>query len=158
MKKQTNNPSNNHYKGIMKDFQQLGSTFKNVKYATFEQDPYSPKQNLHFKRVMYGLNVFTKEELDKMHWSKKKRIKKVNQRAQKEINLLKQERCITLSNTLFQSLFTDATLTHQLVEEFSTPSPKVFNTLSLKDLKIGKEEIIKRLIDKGILPSNFKTM
>ena len=78
----------------MKDFQQLGSSFKNEKYSIKEKSVYTAEQNKMYKRACYGLKIYTQEELSTMHWSKKNRIKKVNARAQKEINLLKQERCI----------------------------------------------------------------
>lgn len=158
MKKPSNNKSKTHYKGIMKDFQQLGSSFDNVKYSVHEKTTISPKQNHLYKRACYGLKVYNEEELAKMHWSKKNRIKKVNVRAQKEINLLKQERCIELSNDIFLSLFKDSSITHQLINYFSEPSPKVFNKMSLKDLSIEKEDIIERLCSKGILPNNFRTL
>ena len=152
MKKQNNTNSKTHYKGIMKDFQQLGSTYKNVK------DSITVKQNELYKRACYGLKVFTKEELAEMHWSKKNRISKVNLRAQKEINLLKQERCIKISNDLFQSLFENSSITHELIKYFSEPSPKVFNNMNLKDLNISKDDVIDRLCTKGVLPNNFRSL
>ncbi len=158
MKKNSNTQSKNHYSGIMKDFQQLGSSFKNEKYSVKEKSTYTEAQNRMYKRACYGLKIYTQEELSNMHWSKKNRIKKVNARAQKEINLLKQERCISISNDIFLSLFKDSTITHELINSFSEPSPKVFNKMSLKDLSIGKEDIIDRLCRKGILPNNFSTL
>ena len=45
MKKTSNTQSKNHYSGIMKDFQQLGSSFKNEKYSIKEKSVYTAEQN-----------------------------------------------------------------------------------------------------------------
>ena len=73
---------------------------KNIKTYSlqFEKDPYSQQQNLLYKRAMFGLNIYSKEEIQQMHWQKRKRIKKVQIRAQKELNLWKQELVNNLTN------------------------------------------------------------
>ena len=37
----------------------------------------NPQQHFLFKRVLHGLKMYTKDEIDKMHWDKKRRIIKV---------------------------------------------------------------------------------
>ena len=50
----------------------------------------NPHQHFLFKRILHGLKMYTKDEIDKMHWDKKRRIIKVWKRAQDVINKWKQ--------------------------------------------------------------------
>jgi hypothetical protein len=50
----------------------------------------NPTQHFLFKRVLHGLKMYTKEDVSKMHWDKKRRITKVWKRGQNIINELKQ--------------------------------------------------------------------
>ena len=59
---------------------------------SLEYTKLNPKQHFMFKRVLHGLNVYSKEEVSKMHWDKKRRIRKVWQRGQNTINEWKQFR------------------------------------------------------------------
>ena len=62
---------------------------KPVKYQVFEQDKYNTYQNYLYKRVLYGLDSLTIEELNSMCSKKKTRIINVNKRAQIVINYQK---------------------------------------------------------------------
>ena len=55
------------------------------KKIQFEKDPFNSYQNFLYKRALFGLSVYQKDELEKMHWDKKRRIEKVHQRAQKSV-------------------------------------------------------------------------
>jgi hypothetical protein len=62
------------YAGKLHDFQQLGNTFKELRYAEIERDPFNVQQNFLYKRALFGLKMYSEHELAEMHADKKKRI------------------------------------------------------------------------------------
>lgn len=143
-----------HYSGKFSNFQEFGSSYKGKRYSQYEKDPYNEYQNFLYKRALFGLKMYTAEELKDMHWQKKKRIKKVHKRTQYELNLWKQEKTIAITNMVI-GLFNNSSLAEEIQTEHSQPDPKFISTLSFKDLGIEKKEIINRLIHKGILSADF---
>lgn len=140
------------YQGKLSEYQNTGSKHNDKRY-TQELNSY---QNLLYKRALYGLNLYSKEELKSMHWERKRRIKRVNKRAQNSINLFKQERFNTLCDHFYKSFFSRSKLAKDLFSlEKSKTNPKIINTLELQTLGIRKEHIINRLVQEGILPKNF---
>ena len=71
-----------HYYGILEEYQLHPASIIN----SFEYKKLNPYQHFLFKRVLHGLNVYTKDEVAKLHWDKKRRISKVWKRSQREIN------------------------------------------------------------------------
>jgi len=118
----------------------------------------NPAQHFLFKRVLHGLNVYSTEEIQKLHWDKKRRIKKVWQRGQREVNAWKQVICNKNANKLF-TVFHNSSLAKQL---FSYPIDDVdyeyTNTLSFKEIGIRYEDLILFYMNKGLLPKNFLTV
>jgi len=142
------------YKGSLPEYQQNGSKHKSkqpIKVYKFNQ-----QQNLLYKRALFGLSLYTQEELKIMHWERKRRIKRVSKRAQESINLLKQERVNAICDTIYTQVFPKSKLAKiALSSEKIATDPKFINTLDLKSLGIDKPLIIKRLVTEGILPKNF---
>lgn len=132
---------------IYNNFKDFGKAFK-LRY-----NKYSPEQEFLVKRCLYGLRLYSKEEIAEMHKQKLHRIKKVYTKAQIELNLFKQERLHELHQDFFES-FCNSELTKNLAL-YVDIDDKFVCTLSFKDLKITKDEIIQRLYDKGLLPRNF---
>ena len=124
---------------------------------SYEQDKYTKYQNYLYKRALYGLNSLEKEELSKMCDKKKQRISNVYKKSQIVLNKFKQELTIKYTNTLFKQLFPKSTITKVLLEETKTDE-KFKNTLTFKDLKIEKDQIIYIFIAEGILPKNFLSL
>ena len=145
------------YVGSLEEYQLYGNSHKGKRYSQFEQDPYNKYQNFLYKRAMFGLKMYTPEEIKVMHWQKRKRIKKVHKRAQDAINIWKQELCNQYTNSFFQSLFPKSPVTKDLLEATSV-DVEFKNTLSFKDLKVSKRDIIDKLTQQGVLPSNFLTL
>lgn len=138
------------YKGEMSEYQtQAGKTV-----VQYEQDKYSPYQNLLYKRALFGLSMYTPKELKKMHIAKKKRIEKVHRRAQRSLNIFKQEKANQLCNRIFTLLFPSSPLT-KVMTECTYTDPKHINTMDLKSLGISKDDVIDRFIRDGILPKDF---
>ena len=148
------------YRGVFTDFQTFGSSYKGERYSnkpTYEQDPYSQQQNFLYKRAMFGLKMYSKEEVRKMSSKKRKRIIMFHKRTQKELNLWKQEIIIKTTNTLF-SLFKKESLAGEMTECYSKPDKTFVSRTSFKDLGIEKEDIVNRLLDKRLLPQNFREL
>ena len=126
-------------------------------YMQYEQDKYSVYQNYLYKRALYGLNALTEKELATMCSKKKQRILNVYKRAQTVLNVLKQKVTIAYTNSIFQKLFPESSLTKSFLENTELDD-KFKNTLTFKDLNIGKDDIIRIFIIEGILPKNFLSL
>lgn len=125
------------------------------KEMEYEKDEFNTYQNFLYKRALFGLSVYTKEEIDKMHFDKKNRINRVYKHAQNVLNLWKQEIFIVISNRLLEEKFSNSPLARIIIEKFSTPDPVFINGCDFKTLGINKKMIISKLISKGVLPNNF---
>ena len=144
------------YSGNLKNYQQNGSKQKRVSQIDYEGYDFTPYQNILYKRALFGLTVYTAEELDKMHSEKKERIKKVNIKAQKTINLFKQEVVNQFCENIYLTLLSNSKLAKDCFSSEKVKlDPDFINILNLKSLGITKRHIANRLIKEGILPSNF---
>lgn len=143
-------PNNStEYKGILPKYQSQAETSKvNYKFSNY--------QNELYRRAINGLSMYTVKEQKSMHWQKKKRIKKVNKRAQQCINQYKQEVVNNLCEVIFQTSFKKSK-----VAEYFLSGPtieqdsEIINTLELKLLGINKQHIVKRFVTEGVLPRDF---
>jgi len=114
----------------------------------------NPKQHFLFKRVLHGLKLYKKEEIDSMHWDKKRRIIKVWKRSQDVINKWKQKLCYNDSQEIF-AIFKNSKLGKALYDEPFYFLPEYKNKLTLKELGISYEHLIVKFIAEGLLPKNF---
>jgi len=124
---------------------------------SYEQDGYNGYQNYLYKRALYGLDALTEKELATMCSKKKQRIINVYKRAQVTLNKFKQQVTINYSNFIFESLFPESPITQFLLAD-NEIDEKFKNTLTFKDLNIGKDDIIAIFIAEGILPKNFLSL
>ena len=85
---------------------------------------------------------------------KKQRINNVYKRAQTVLNIVKQKLTIKYSNNIFQRLFPNAEITKAMLE-YKEVDSKYKNTLTFKDLKMSKDDIIRIFIAEGILPKRM---
>jgi len=126
-------------------------------YMQYEQDKYSVYQNYLYKRALYGLEALTEKELALMCSKKKQRILNVYKRAQTVLNTFKQRLTIKYSNDILQYFFPNSQITQDamMCDELDE---KHKNTLTFKDLKVSKDDIIAIFIAEGILPKNFLSL
>ena len=130
-----------------------------LKHKALNREQYSAHQNFLYNRALYGLSIYTPEEVVIMLPEKRKRIIRLYKRTQKIINLWKQEIVNILANKIFTDIFPDMEFTKCLVEYYGTEGdPEYVNNMSFKLLKISKEQIIGKLIDSKILPKNFNEL
>jgi hypothetical protein len=145
------------YKGKLPKYQQQGS--KQKKYTQYEQHKFTAYQNLLYKRALFGLKMYSKQEQQTLNWKEKNKIKQMNRKAQQSINVFKQEKVNIMCDRLYKAVFPGSKLAHDVFSlDKSTTNPKIINKLDLKFLRINKEDVIKRFVKEGILPKNFYTL
>jgi hypothetical protein len=130
-----------------------------TKPSRFEKDPYNSYQNFLYNRALFGLSIYSQDEISKMSIEKKKRINKSYKKCQVVVNLLKQEVTNQLANEFFVRIFPGMEITNSLVNYFGTEGhPEHVNNMSFKMLKINKPLVIARLIERKVLPKNFNQL
>lgn len=143
------------YEGKLGSYQKYGQHYQKSK-VQFEQDPFTPYQNFLYKRALFGLSVYTEEELMKMHGDKKKRIDKVHKRAQDVLNIWKQSIADKSAMALLSKVFWHSSLIKDCGEKFASDIDTTYiSNLEFKDLGISKNQVIDKLINEKILPINF---
>jgi len=142
------------YLGLLSEYQtQPKNLVQTITYTKL-----NPYQHFLFKRVLHGLNVYSKDEIGKMHWDKKRRIKKVWQRGQNELNMWKQVICNKRSNQIF-SIFTNSQLAKDFVATSVNDVDLTYkNKLTLKDLGLTYDDLMLFYMSKGLLPKNFLSL
>lgn len=141
------------YDGRMSSYQKYGASFKKVQ---FEKDPFNSYQNFLYKRALFGLAVYQQDELEKMHWDKKRRIEKVHERAQKVLNLWKQEMSNQWLGAILSTVFHHSSLVKELNEKFGCETDDQYiSKVDFKSLGVSKQQVVEKLIQEKILPANF---
>ena len=143
------------YRGNLEGLQQYGSQINGQRYMDYEVDPFNQYQNFLYKRLLYGLNMYSQEEVLVMPITKRQRILKNQRKAQKTLNVYKQEIVNKISNNFFQKYFPESPITKALVGEFNFTDEDFINKFDFKSLGITKKSIIDRLIQAKLLPNNF---
>tara|TARA_R100000541_G_C1890612_1_gene83493 strand:- start:802 stop:1299 length:498 start_codon:yes stop_codon:yes gene_type:complete len=142
------------YLGILSEYQIISKDLtQKIVYSQLSQH-----QHFLFKRVLHGLNVYQADELQKMHWDKKRRVKRVWRRAQDVINTWKQVICNKRSNEVFK-MFNSSPLAKSFLDvDVNEVDPKFINKMALKDLDITYEDLVIKFISEGLLPKNYFTL
>jgi hypothetical protein len=123
------------------------------------REAHSTHQNFLYNRALYGLSIYTPEEVVIMPPEKRKRILQIHKKTQKILNLWKQEIVNILANKIFTDIFPDTEITNCLVKVFGIDGdPEYVNNMSFKTLKISKEQIVTKLIECKVLPKNFNEL
>jgi len=142
------------YRGKLNDYHINGHSRK----INFSNTNFNVYQKFLYNRAMYGLAVFSKEELEQMHREKKKRVKKVHIRTKVTLNIWKQE----IANGIFQKFFrpqfvnSKSRIGNEFIDLYQNEvDPKIETQLSFASLGITKDQIISKLIKENILPKNF---
>jgi len=142
------------YLGILHEYQTLSKNLtQQIVYTQL-----SKHQHFLFKRVLHGLNVYKPEELEAMHWDKKRRIKRVWRRAQNVINTWKQVICNKRSNEIFKIFKHSKVAKSILNEDINNTDTKFINKMKLKDLGITYEDLLVKFVAEGLLPKNYLTV
>lgn len=144
------------YTGRLNEYQKYGNNYQQKRYVEYERDEFNQYQNFLYKRAIFGLTVYSPEELQTMHWDKKKRIQKVHARAQSVLNTWKQQLANEWATGLLSKIFHHSQLAKDLIESFGSHiDPDYISPLEFKSLGISKRDIVEKLISEKILPNNF---
>lgn len=147
------------YKEILQQYKLSANSRKGKSYQYYEKHYLSDYQSFLYNRVMYGLSVYSQEEINTMNPKKRKRIIKVHKRALKILNELKQKIIIKITNEWFERCFGKSEFARQLIENYSDICDPEFKVkVSFDDLKINQKMIIDLFISEGILPNNFNEL
>jgi len=122
----------------------------------YEQDVFNEYQNFLYRRLLYGITIYTPSEVKKMPDKTKNRIISDYRKCQEVLNIWKQQMTNAYTNIIFKTLFPSTKLgkLFYVTHENSTDT-EFKNTLPFKSYKLTKIEISKKLIDEGLLPKNF---
>ena len=113
-------------------------------------------QIFYYKRAVIGLRIYTPEQLYMITSDKKNRIKRVHKKAKSVIQLLRYQRLVKKSNSILTMYFNRGNVYNELMQETITfTSPDLDVTLNDITLDITKDDIIKYLLESGVLGPNF---
>ena len=128
------------------------------KYKSYEKkieySKLNPKQHFLFKRALHGLKLYKREEINKMHWDKKRRVIKVWKRSQDVINKWKQWLCHKKANAIF-AIFVNSPDAKAIMKVPFEYMPDYKNKMTLKQCGIKYEHVIIKFIEEGLLPGNY---
>lgn len=154
MKLEKQRKTNNlEYNGNYSEYQLSGNNLNGKKYGLDSQ--LNNYQIFLYNRVLFGLSVYSQEEIKEMHWEKRKRIIKVHKRAKELLNVWKQQIVNSWSTAFFQAIFPKTEFTEYFVKTAADTDKDYSPKISFKELSITKKQIIEKLIQEGILPANF---
>lgn len=128
-------------------------------YGKLQYQSLNDTQKNLFLRVLHGLEVYSEEELIKMSPAKKRRIKSVYIRGQKEISLVKHEIVFRMSNEVFNIFFNSSIAQYiakapvEVIEE-----DEEIRKIPFRKLGIDYDFLIVFFMKKGLLPKNFSSL
>ena len=117
----------------------------------------NPKQHFLFKRILHGLKLYKRDEIEKMHWDKKRRITKVWKRGQDVINHLKQWVSYKQMQPIFR-IFAKSELGREIYEMPFEYLPDYKNKLTLQELGLNYEDLILKFMGEKLLPTNYLSL
>jgi hypothetical protein len=125
------------------NYQTTPNTNNGVSYQPITYTSLNSIQNHLYHRALYGLSVFSQEEIMTMNKEKRKRILKVHKKTKKILNTMKQEIVVAMSNNFFANIFPKSPITKDLLEKWGNDTdPELKCNISFKDLKISKQTVI----------------
>ena len=138
------------YLGMLSEYQSIKKNIRQpIVYTKL-----NPHQHFLFKRIIHGLKMYKHDEIEKMHWDKKRRITKVWKRGQNIINELKQYVAWQQVKPLFR-IFAKSELGKEIYEFPFEYVPDYKNRMTLQELGINYEDLIIKFIGVGLLPKNY---
>jgi hypothetical protein len=130
--------------------------FAGKEVMEYEQDVFTPYQNLLYRQLLFGYEAFNKQELASMSPQELKTIKFQYAKAQRVLNVYKQTILTKRLSALLVPIFHNSNLVKEFCSDFT--DKKFFCTVSFKDLNISKEDLVSLLITNRLLPNNFHAL
>lgn len=157
---------NLEYRGSFSTLQTQG----NARYMQQKAVSFSKRQNELYSRLLRGLKCYTKSELYAMNSKKKNKIDANHLKAQKLLNIWKQEQMVVLSNDIFNEYDLKQTtvinpkssniedkkyVSVKLADIFTEVDEHFRCTLTFKDLGLNKGILANKFIKSELLPIDF---
>ena len=149
------NKANPEYSGKLSDYQLNGNTHNGQKYNLMLPSQLNNYQIFLYNRALFGLSVYSPEEIKSMNWEKRKRIEKKHRKTRTTLNIWKQQIVNKFSTGFFKQLFPDMEITKYLEQTTNEIDVNYVSNISFKTLGVTKKDIVKKLMVEDILPSNF---
>lgn len=115
----------------------------------------NPRQEKMYQTIIYGFDVFTKEELTKMSEKRKIDIKIRYTKAKRILEKWKQDIIFESLDSLLLSLFPKSSVVKAMTATKGTIEVDKKDFISFKEIGITTKEIISKLIANNLLPQNF---
>ena len=125
-----------------------------TKYQKLESFDFNERQEKIYSKLVYGLEAYTNQELNKLSTSLKKRIIVNYTITRKLLNRWKQEIVNEQIDSLFSTKFPKSKVARQMVSQKGYDD-SIECTISFKDLGISRKTIAIKLMEFGLLPKNF---
>jgi len=122
----------------------------------YERDVFSSHQNLLYRQLIFGYDAYSKEDLASMSSKQLKTIKFLYSKTQRILNIHKQKILNKRIASLLMPMFYNSSLVKEFCFDFT--DDRFLCTLSFKDLKASKQDIVSLLITNKLLPDNFYTL
>jgi hypothetical protein len=135
-----------------------GNKYKGYSYKDFEDHRYSYQQYRMYQKCLYGLKVCSPAEIKKMSFAEKVAINFNHKRTQQLINLSKWKADCDLVDIVYGKFFkkvkNNIAWFLGITNELSLSDNEDINYNSLQSIG-GKDNLIRKLVEERILPSNF---
>jgi len=132
---------------ILNSIQLHGNKYKGKFYQ-------NKAQQQAYRVALYGLSVFTPEEVKEIPFLKKAKITNNQQKVQQFLDKWKQEICHQKLGSFLTTFFSHSKLASELANyDYYDSNNK--NKLDFKELGITKDMIVKKLILAKLLPNNY---
>lgn len=125
-----------------------------VKHPQLEKPVFNKTQQKLYAEMVYGLGHYSAEDLKEMSPSKKFKILARYAKAQRVLNRWKQEIVHETVDSFLISLFPNSPITKALVQTKGYDR-ELRETHSFKELGMDQQRIAGKLIEAGLLPTNF---
>jgi len=128
--------------------------YGHVRYQQIEKPPFNKVQQRIYAEAIYGLTLFSQDELAALPNRKRYDIIQRFKSAQSILNQWKQEIADEQVNRLFEKLFPKSPIT-KIFKSIKGSDQSLKCRLTFKELGINQQMIAQKLIDAGILPPDF---
>ena len=134
------------------------NNYKGKSYKDFEDNRFTYEQNKMYQKCLYGIKICSPAEVKKMSFAEKVTINFNHKRTQQLINLSKWKADCDLANSVIKSFFKKiGTNIQWLLSSTDNLSLDDNNEINYGSMSLfgGKEQLINKLIEESILPTNF---
>ena len=125
-----------------------------AKYQEIEKPVFNQVQQRIYAEALYGMNLYTEKEAQRLPKSKVVHIIDTYQKVQRIINRWKQEIVNDKVDDFLLSLFPKSPVVKAFTETKGADDT-IKATASFKDLGIDQIKIANKLVEFGLLPQNF---